>query len=172
MLRQSHAHEAAERPDAAARYEYGATSLYLWTRRAPGDAPWVALVTSVTSTDRGIVLNAGYRVPVDSAEEAAALAVDPSRALATLVTGYGITYYSGTQRVFLQPQLMVNLSAPLEPLGPDEFSHAVSLQTPPDGAQLAVNVTSYVGRDGSTRLSWLYVLDLARYEREAKARRR
>jgi hypothetical protein len=132
----------------------------------------VALVTSVTRTDRGLVLNAGYRVPVESAEEAAALAADPSRALATLVTRYGITYYSGTQRVFLQPQLQVNLSAPLETLGPDEFSKAVSLQTPPDGARLAVNVTSYVGRDGATRLSWLYVLDLVRYEREAKARRR
>ena len=172
VLRQSHAHEAAERPDAAARYEYGATSLYLWTRRGPDDAPWVALVTSVTPTDRGIVLNAGYRVPAESAEEAAVLASDPSRALATLVTRYGITYYSGTQRVFLLPQLLVNLSAPLASLGPDAFSKAVSLQAPPDGAHLAVNVASYRGRDGSTRLSWLFVLDLARYEREAKARRR
>jgi hypothetical protein len=172
VLRQTHAHEAAERPDAAARYEYGATSFYLWTRRAPDGAPWVALVTSVSPTERGIVLNAGYRVPADSPEEAAALAADPSRTLATLVTRYGVTYYSGTQRVFFLPQLLVNLPAPLESLGPEAFSKAVSLQTPPDGAQVAVNVASYRGRDGSTRLSWLFVLDLARYEREAKARRR
>ena len=111
-------------------------------------------------------------MPADSAEEAAALAGDPGRALATLVTRYGITYYSGTQRVFFLPQLLVNLSAPLASLGPDAFSKAVSLQEPPDGAQLAVNVASYRGRDGSTRLSWFFVLDLARYEREARARRR
>ena len=172
VLRQSHAHETAERPDASAHYEYGASSMYLWTRQAPDDAPWTALVTSVTSTDRGIVLNAGYRVLTETTEEAAALAVDPSRALATLVTRYGVSYYSGTQRVYFLPQHLVNLPAPLETLGPDAFSMAVALETPPPGAQVAVNVASYRGRDGSTRLSWFFVLDLARYERDAKARRR
>ena len=172
VLRQPHAHETAERPDAAAHYEYGASSMYLWTRQGPDDAPWVALVTSVTPTDRGIVLNAGYRVLTDDADAAAALATDPGRTLATLVSRYGVSYYSGTQRVYFLPQHLVNLPAPLETLGPDAFSMAVSLETPPDGAQVAVNVASYRGRDGSTRLSWFFVLDLARYERETRARRR
>ena len=172
VLRQTHAHQTAERPDASARYEYGATSLYLWSKSAPDGAPWTALVTSVRRGDRGIMIEAGYRVPADSAEHAAALAAEPGRALATLLARYGLSLYDGRQRVLLAPQLVVNLPGPLRSLGPDRFARAVGLQEPPPGAQVAVNTVSYEGRDGATRLSWLWVLDLAAYERDAKARRR
>ena len=60
VLRQSHAHDAVGRPDAAARYEHAATAMHLWTRQGPGRAPWVALVCSVSRTEKGIVPNAGY----------------------------------------------------------------------------------------------------------------
>lgn len=172
VLRQSHAHDAVERPDAAARYEHGATAMHLWTRQGPGEAPWVALVSSVSRTEKGIVPNAGYRVLTKTPEAAAALARDPSRALATLVTRYGVSYYDGRQRIYFTPQHLVNLPGPLETLGPDAFARAVGLEEPAAGAQVAVNVAVSTGRDGTTRLSWLFVLDLTAYEQEARARRR
>jgi hypothetical protein len=172
VLRQSHAHDAVERPDAAARYEHGATAMHLWTRQGPGEAPWVALVSSVSRTEKGIVPNAGYRVLTQTPEAAAALARDPSRALATLVTRYGVSYYDGRQRIYFTPQHLVNLPGPLETLGPDAFARAVGLEEPAAGAQVAVNVAVSTGRDGTTRLSWLFVLDLTAYEQEARARRR
>lgn len=172
VLRQSHAHDAVERPDAAARYEHGATAMHLWTRQGPGGAAWVALVFSVRRTEEGIVPNAGYRVLTETPEDAAALARDPSRALATLLTRHGISYYDGRQRIYFTPQLVVNLPGPLETLGPDAFARAVGLAEPPAGAQVTVNVTVSTGRDGSTRLSWLFVIDLTAYEQEAQTRRR
>ena len=172
VLRQSHAHDAVERPDAAARYEHGGTAMHLWTRQGPAGASWVALVSSVTRTEKGIVPNAGYRVPTGTPEEAAELARDPSRALATLLTRHGVSYYDGRQRVYFTPQLLVSLPGPLETLGPDAFARAVGLEEPPEGAQVAVNVAVSTGRDGRARLSWLFVLDLTAYEREARARRR
>ena len=172
VLRQSHAHDAVERPDAAARYEHGATAMHLWTRQGPGEAPWVALVSSVSRTEKGIVPNAGYRVLTQTPEAAAALARDPSSALATLVTRYGVSYYDGRQRIYFTPQHLVNLPGPLETLGPDAFARAVGLEEPAAGAQVAVNVAVSTGRDGTTRLSWLFVLDLTAYEQEARARRR
>lgn len=172
VLRQSHAHDAAERPDGAARYESGGGALNLWTRRGPSGAPWVALVTSVNRTRKGILLNAGYRVPADSTEDAAALAADPARALATLITRYGVSFYSGRRRVYFLPEHLVPLTAPLETLGPDAFARAVGLETPPDGAKVAVNVAVSPGEDGATRFSWFYVLDLTRYEEDARPRGR
>jgi hypothetical protein len=172
VLRQSHAHDAVERPDAAARYEHAATAMHLWTRQGPGGAPWVALVSSVSRTERGIVPNAGYRVLTESPEEAAELARDPSRALATLLTRHGVSYYDGRQRIYFTPQHLVNLPGPLETLGPDAFARAVGLEEPAEGSQVAVNVAVSTGRDGTTRLSWLFVLDLTGYEREARARHR
>jgi hypothetical protein len=172
VLRQTHAHDAVERPDASARYEHGATAMHLWTRQGPGGADWVALVSSVTRTERGIVPNAGYRVLTETPEEAAELARDPGRALATLLARHGVSYYDGRQRIYFTPQLLVNLPGPLETLGPDAFARAVGLEEPPEGSLVAVNVAVSTGRDGTTRLSWLFVLDLTAYEREAQARRR
>jgi hypothetical protein len=172
VLRQSHAHDAVERPDAAARYEHAATAMHLWTRQGPGGAPWVALVSSVSQTEKGIVPNAGYRVLAESPEEAAELARDPSRALATLLTRHGVSYYDGRQRIYFTPQHLVRLPGPLETLGPDAFARAVGLEEPAQGSQVAVNVAVSTGRDGTTRLSWLFVLDLTAYEREARARHR
>jgi hypothetical protein len=172
VLRQSHAHDAVERPDAAARYEHAATAMHLWTRQGPGGAPWVALVSSVSRTEKGIVPNAGYRVLTESPEEAAGLARDPSRALATLLIRHGVSYYDGRQRIYFTPQHLVNLPGPLETLGPDAFARAVGLEEPAQGSQVAVNVAVSTGRDGRARLSWLFVLDLTAYEREARARHR
>ena len=172
VLRQTHAHDAAERPDGAARFEGAGPDLDLWTRRGPDGAPWLALATSVTRTRKGILLNAGYRVLTTSTEEAAALAADPARALATLITRYGISFYSGRRRVYFLPEHLVPLDAPLATLGPDAFARAVGLETPPDGAQVAVNVAVSPGDQGVTRFSWFFVLDLTRYERDARPRGR
>ena len=172
VLRQTHAHDAAERPDGAACYAGAGAVLNLWTRRAPGGAPWVALVTSVTRNRKGIILNAGYRVLVDSAQEAAALAADPARALATLITRYGVSFYTGRRRVYFLPEHLVALDAPLASLGPDAFARAVGLETPPDGSQVAVNVAVSAGDEGVTRFSWFFVLDLTRYEQETRQRGR
>jgi hypothetical protein len=146
--------------------------MHLWTRQGPGDAAWVALVTSASRVEAGIVVNAGYRVLTQTPEEAAALARDPSRALATLLTRYGVSYYDGRRRVYFTPQHLVSLTAPLETLGPEAFARAVGLEEPPDGALLTVNVAAARGRDGATRLSWFFVLDRTAYERDAQARRR
>lgn len=172
VLRQTHAHDTAERPAASASYLQGDRELFLWTRQGPGDAPWVALVTSVTRGRGGIVLNAGYRVPVGSPEEAAALALDPSRALAELVTRFGVSYYTGRKRVYLQPEHRVELEGRLDALGPDQFARAVGLETPPDGSRVAVNVALSPGGEGVTLLRWFFVLDLTRYEDEARPRGR
>ncbi len=171
VLRQRHAEDAARRPDAAATYEKAGSVLHLWVKRGPDDAEWVALVTSV-GRPGGITLNAGYRVAAESAEEAAELAADPARALAKLVAGYGVSYYSGTKRVYFLPEHVLQLSQPLDRLGPAEFARAVALEEPPDGAQVAVNVALSSTSDGGTRLSWFFVLDLSRYARDAAARRR
>lgn len=172
VLRQPHAHDTAERPRASAVYAQGDRGLCLWTRPGPNGAAWVGLVTSVSRARAGIVLNAGYRVLTESAEDAEALAGDPGRALATLVTRFGVSYYTGRKRVYFMPEHVVELPARLETLGPDAFARAVGLETPPDGAQVAVNVAVSPGDDGATRLAWFFVLDLARYERETRPRGR
>jgi hypothetical protein len=172
VLRQSHAHDAADRADASAAYEHGDSAMYLWTRQGPDNAPWVALVTSVSRTRAGTVLNAGYRVGADSPEEAAALADDPSRTLATLVTRFGVSYYTGKKRVYFVPEQSVEIEGRLEALGPEEFARATGLETPPDGSRVAVNVSVSPGEDGMTLLRWLFVLDVTRYEKEMRPPRR
>jgi hypothetical protein len=170
-LRQAHARQTAERPDSAASYVLSGSHLHLWARRGPDDAAWVALVTSVSRPGR-ITLNAGYRVLAADAEEAAALSADPARALATLVTRHGISYYSGTKRVYLLPEHIIDISRPLDRLGPAEFQKAVALEEPPDGARVAVNVSLSNTAEGATRLSWFFVLNLTSYSGEVAALRR
>lgn len=170
-LRQAHAHRTAERPDAAATYECAGSSLHLWAKAGPGDAAWTALATSVSRPDR-ILVNAGYRVLAADADEARELAADPARALAALVTRHGISYFSGTRRVYLLPEHIIDIPVPLDRLGPAEFQRAVALEEPPEGAQVAVNVALSTTPAGSTRLSWFFVLDLTDYAREVAARRR
>ncbi len=126
----------------------------------------------MTRIDRGIVVDAGFRVPADSPEHAAELARDPARALATLLTRFGLSYYSENSRVFITPLHVASLSGPLEELGPDQFARAVGLESPPDGSEVAVNVAVARSRDGLTRLAWLFVIDLTRYAAEARPRRR
>lgn len=173
VLRQPHAHDTAERPRASAVYALeDDRAMHLWTRQGPGGAPWVGLVTSVSRTRAGIVLSAGYRVLAETPEEAEALAEDPGRALATLVSRFGVSYYTGRKRVYFLPEHVVELGARLETLGPDAFARAVGLETPPDGAQVAVNVAVSPGEGATTRLSWFFVLDLTRYERETRPRGR
>lgn len=171
VLRQTHAHDAVQRPDAAATYEQAFGNLHLWTRRPP-KAQWVALATSVTRIEQGIVIDAGYRVAADSAAHADALAADPARALGTLLTRYGLSYFSERKRVYITPLHVATLAAPLEELGADQFARAVGLQTPPDGSQVAVNVSLSRSRDGVSRLAWLFVIDLTRYEAGAAIQRR
>jgi hypothetical protein len=170
-LRQVHARQTAERPDAAASYAQSGSHMHLWTKRGPDEAPWVALVTSVSRPDR-IALNAGYRVLAADAGEAAALAADPARALATLVTRHGVSYYSGSRRVYFLPEHIIEISRPLDRLGPAEFQKAVALEEPPEGAQVAVNVALSTTSVGATRLSWFFVLNLTSYMEEVAARRR
>ena len=158
-------------PDASATYEAAGSFLHLWTRRGPDDASWVGLVTSVSRPDR-ISLNAGYRVLADGPDEAVAMAADPARALATLVTRHGVSYFSGTKRVFLLPEHVIDISRPLDRLGPAEFQRAVALEEPPEGAQVAVNVALSTTSTGQTRLSWFFVLDLTGYAGEVAAHRR
>ncbi len=172
VLRQAHAHDTAERPDASATYEQAVGALHLWTRRGPDGGPWVALATSVTRIERGIVIDAGFRVPADSPEHAAELARDPARALAVLLTRFGLSYWSEGKRVFLTPLHVVSLPGELEQLGPDQFARAVGLETPPDGTAVAVNVRVARSRDGLSRLAWLFVIDLTRYAAEVRPRRR
>ncbi len=172
VLRQSHAHDTVERPDASATYHQAVADLHVWTRSGPDGGPWVALATSVTRLADRIVVDAGFRVPADSPEHAAELARDPARTLATLLTRFGLSYYSEKKRVFVTPLHVASLSAPLEELGPDQFARAVGLETPPDGTAVAVNVAVSRSRDGMTRLAWLFVLDLTRYAAEARPRRR
>lgn len=172
VLRQGHAHDAVDRPDASASFEQSIATMHLWSRRGPDGGPWVALVTSVTQHDRGIVIDAGFRVPADSPEHAAELARDPARALATLLTRFGLSYYSENKRVFITPLHIASLSGELEDLGPDQFARAVGLEVPPDGSAVAVNVSVARSRDGMTRLAWLFVVDLTAYAAEATPRRR
>lgn len=170
-LRQAHARQTAERPDAAASHELSGSHLHLWTRQGPDGAPWVALVTSVSRPGR-IALNAGYRVIAGDPDEAGALAADPARALASLVTRHGVSYYSGTKRVHLLPEHIIQISRPLDRLGPAEFQKAVALEEPPEGARVAVNVALSTTSDGATRLSWFFVLNLTSYAEEVAALRR
>jgi hypothetical protein len=172
VLRQSHAHGAAERPTAAASFAQGDRAMHLWTRRGPDDAAWVALALSVTRNRAGSVLNAGYRVIADGPDEAAALAADPARALATLVTRFGVSFYTGRKRVYLMPEHLVEIEGRLDALGPDQFARAVGLETPPDGSKVAVNVVVSPAEGGATRLSWFFVLDLTRYEDASRPRGR
>jgi hypothetical protein len=172
VLRQSHAHDTVQRPDASATYAQSVADLHLWTRSGPDGGPWVALATSVTRLEGRIVVDAGFRVPADSSEHAAELARDPARTLATLLTRFGLSYYSENRRVYVTPLHVASLSAPLEELGPDQFARAVGLETPTDGTAVAVNVAVSRSRDGMTRLAWLFVLDLTRYAEEARPRRR
>ena len=90
----------------------------------------MALATSVTRLADRIVVDAGFRVPADSSEHAAELARDPARTLATLLTRFGLSYYSEKRRVYVTPLHVASLSAPLEELGPDQFARAVGLETP------------------------------------------
>lgn len=172
VLRQSHAHDAADRPRASARYRQGEREMSLWTRQGPEEAPWVALVTSVTRVRRGIVVNAGYRVGAESPEAAAALAADPGRAFATLVNRFGVSFYTGRRRVYFAPEHLIPLDGKLESLGPEAFARAVGLEEPPVGAKVAVNVAVSQAEPGITRLSWFFVLDLVRYEAETRPRGR
>jgi hypothetical protein len=172
VLRQAHAHDTVLRPDAAASFEQSVATLHLWSRKGPDGGPWVALATSVTRVEQGIVVDAGFRVPADSPEHAAELAMDPARALATLLIRFGLSYYSENRRVYLTPLHVTSLAGQLEDLGPDQFARAVGLETPPDGSAVAVNVAVARSRDGLTRLAWLFVLDLTRYAAEARPRRR
>lgn len=172
VLRQSHAHDAVERPTASASFVQDDRAMHLWTRQGPGGAPWVALALSVTRNRAGAVLNAGYRVVADGPGDAAALAADPARALATLVTRFGVSFYTGRKRVYLMPEHLVGIEGRLDALGPDEFARAVGLETPPDGAKVAVNVVVSPAEGGATRLSWFFVLDLTRYESESRPRGR
>ena len=170
-LRQAHAHRAAERPDAAATYESAGSRLHLWAKAGPDGAAWTALVTSVDRAGR-VALDAGYRVIADDAGHARELAADPALALAALVTRHGLSYFSGTRRVYLLPEHVVELPRPLERLGPAEFQRAVALEEPPEGAQVAVNVAVSTTAAGATRLGWFFALDLASYAREVAAHRR
>ena len=172
VLRQSHAHEAVERPAASASFVQDGRAMHLWTRQGPGGAAWVALALSVTRNRAGSVLNAGYRVVADGPAEAAALAADPARALATLVTRFGVSFYTGRRRVYLMPEHLVEIEGRLDALGPDAFARAVGLETPPDGSKVAVNVVVSPADGGATRLSWFFVLDLTRYENESRPRGR
>ncbi|MEQ8832966.1 MAG: hypothetical protein RIB67_00815 [Miltoncostaeaceae bacterium] len=170
-LRQRHAHETADRPDAAVSFECAGAHLHLWAKAGPGGRPWAALATSVSRPDR-MLLNAGYRVLADDADQAAEFGARPELALAHLVTRHGISYYSGTRRVFLLPEHIIEISQPLDRLGPAEFQKAVALAEPPDGAQVAVNVALSNTPQGATRLSWFFVLDMTAYSREVTAARR
>jgi hypothetical protein len=171
VLRQTHAHDAAERPDASAEYEGSVAPLRLWTRRGPGGAAWTALATSVTALDGRTAIDAGYRVPADSPEHAADLAADPAAALGTLLVRYGLSYFSERRRVYITPLHVASLPAPLAELGPDRFARAVGLETPQPGTDVAVNVAVSRSRDGLSRLAWLFVLDLTRYAEDARGRR-
>ncbi len=171
VLRQRHAQECAERPDASATYAHAGSHLHLWVRRGPGAAPWVALATSVGRPGQ-IAVNAGYRVFAADDEEAAVLAADPARALANLLVRHGVSYYSGTQRVYLLPEHVLSLEKPLDRHSALEFQRAVALEEPPEGAQVAVNVALSTTEVGDTRLAWFFVLDLTAYEREAAGHRR
>lgn len=172
VLRQGHAHDAVERPDASATFHQEVADLHLWSRRGPDGGPWVALATSVNRTERGIAIDAGYRVPADSPAHAAELALDPARALATLLARFGLSYYSDSRRVYLTPLHVASLPAPLAELGPRQFARAVGLEEPPAGSAVAVNVKVARSRDGLARLAWLFVLDLTRYADEVRPRRR
>lgn len=171
VLRQRHAMEAAERPDASATFECAGSHLHLWVKRGPGKIPWVALATSV-SHPGNIAVNAGYRVFAADEDEAARMAADPARALAELVVRHGVSYYTGTERVYLLAEHLLDLPKPLDRHTPLEFQRAVALEEPPEGAQVAVNVALSTTPTGRTRLSWFFVLDLAAYEREAASHRR
>lgn len=171
VLRQRHAHDAAERPDAAASYEHAGSHLHLWSRRGPGEAPWVALATSVSRPDR-IAVNAGYRVFASDDADARVLAADPAAALARLLVRHGVSYYSGTQRVYLLAEHVLDLDKPLDRHTPLEFQRAVALEEPPEGARVAVNVALSTTEVGATRLAWFFALDLAAYSREAATHRR
>lgn len=164
VLRQTHAHDTAERAQAAAVYRVDDREMCLWTRQGPGGASWVGLTSSVIRSRAGMVLNAGYRVPAGSPQEAASLVGDPARALGTLLTGFGVSFYTGRTRVYFLPEHRVELDGRLDALGPEQFARAVGLETPPDGSQVAVNVVVSKTDDGASRLSWFYVLDLTRYE--------
>jgi hypothetical protein len=110
-------------------------------------------------------------VAADGPEHAAELAADPAAALGTLLTRFGLSYFSERRRVYLTPLHVASLPAPLAELGPDRFARAVGLETPPAGTDVAVNVATARSRDGLTRLAWLFVLDLTRYAEDARARR-
>lgn len=170
-LRQRHAHETAERPDAAVSFECAGAHLHLWAKAGPGGRPWAALVTSVSRPGR-LLVNAGYRVRADDAEQAAEFGARPDLALAHLVTRHGVSYYSGSRRVYLLPEHIIDIPRPLDQLGPNEFQKAVALEEPPEGAQLAVNVALSNTPQGATRLSWFFVLDMTAYSREVAAARR
>ncbi len=172
VLRQGHAHDAVDRPDASASFAQTVGTLSLWTRKGPDGGPWVALATGVTPSERGTVVDAGFRVPADSPEHAAELAKDPARAFGVLLTRFGLSYWSEGKRVFVTPLHVVSLGGPLEDLGPDQFARAVGLETPPEGTSVAVNLAQQRSRDGMTRMAWLFVVDLTRYADEMRPKKR
>jgi hypothetical protein len=74
--------------------------------------------------------------------------------------------------VYFLPEHIIEISRPLDRLGPAEFQKAVALEEPPEGAQVAVNVALSTTSSGATRLSWFFVLNLTSYTDEVAARRR
>lgn len=170
-LRQRHAHDTAERPDAAVSFTSAGAHMHLWAKAGPDGRPWAALVTSVSRPGR-LKLNAGYRVLAEDADQAAEFGARPELALAHLVTRHGVSYFSGTRRVYLLPEHIIRISRPLDRMGPAEFQKAVALEEPPDGAKVAVNVALSTTTQGDTRLSWFFVLDMTSYSREVAAARR
>ncbi|MGD9694778.1 MAG: hypothetical protein AB7V42_03850 [Thermoleophilia bacterium] len=172
VLRQSHAHEAAERPDAAATYEQALGPMHLWVRRVPGAAPSVALALSVHRSERGVYVDAGYRVYGDSDGHAAELAADPALALATLLTRFGLEHRTPAGPRLLVPLRVANLPAPLEELSLGRFGRAVGMDGMPEDGRVAVNMRAQRSGDGSSRLAWLFAIDLGRYEADARSHRR
>lgn len=172
VLRQSHAQEAAERPDSSAVYAQALGPMRLWVRRVPGGAPSVALAVSVHEVERGPIVDAGYRVYADSDEHAGLLAADPALALAVLLGRFGLAHRGGDGPTLLVPLRVATLPAPLEELTFNRFARAVGLEGAPDDGRVAVNMRVQRSRDGASRIAWLFAIDLGRYAADARSRRR
>lgn len=172
VMRQRHADQLAARPRASATLATAGSHLHLWSREAPNGAPWVGLATATVPEGRPVGVAAAYRIHLSSTEEAADLAAQPTRALATLLVRHGLTHHNGRSRVHISPSHELDLPTPLDRLGPTEFTRAVALSEPPDGAQVTVNFNSATTSAGRTRLTWLFVMNMTSYVAEAAAARR